>query len=122
MVTKKGKKISGGKYIKSRKRKSYERRGQEKDVKLGEEKRKSKRIRGGNKKNFMLKGKFVNIKDKNGKVKKVEIKNVIETPSNRFLARQNILTKGTILETDLGKVKITNRPSQESMINGILIE
>ena len=54
--------------------------------------------------------------------KKVEIKNVLETPSNRFLARQNVLTKGTILETELGKVKITNRPSQEGMINGILVE
>jgi len=121
MVSKKGKKISGGKYIKRRKKKAYERIGQEKVVKLGEEKRKSKRIRGGNKKSFMLRGKFVNVKDKN-KIKKVEIKNVIETPSNRFLARQNILTKGTIVETELGKVKITNRPSQESMINGTLIE
>ena len=121
MVTKKGKKISGGKYIKSRKKKSYERTGQKRIVKLGEEKRKSKRVRGGNKKNFMLKGKFVNIKTKD-KNKKVEIKNVVETPSNRFLARQNILTKGTIVETELGKVKITNRPSQEAMINGILVE
>jgi len=121
MVTKKGRKISGGKYIKRRKKKAYERTGQGRIVKLGEEKRKSKRIRGGNKKNFMLKGKFVNIKTKD-KIQKVEIKNVIETPSNRFLARQNILTKGTIVETELGKVKITNRPSQESMINGILIE
>ena len=121
MVTKKGRKISGGKYIKRRKKKSYERTGQDRIVKLGEEKRRVKRVRGGNKKNFMLKGKFVNIKTKD-KIQKVEIKNVIETPSNRFLARQNILTKGTIVETELGKVKITNRPSQESMINGILIE
>ena len=52
----------------------------------------------------------------------VEIKNVLETPSNRFLARQNIITKGTILETELGKVRVTNRPSQEGVINGILIE
>ena len=69
----------------------------------------------------MLKGKFINIKTKN-KIQKVEIKNVVETPSNRFLARQNILTKGTIVETELGKAKITNRPSQEPIINGILIE
>ena len=55
-------------------------------------------------------------------MKKTEIKNVLETPSNRFLARQNIITKGTIVETSLGKVKITNRPTQEGNINGILIE
>jgi small subunit ribosomal protein S8e len=48
--------------------------------------------------------------------------NVLETPSNRFLARQNIITKGTIVETELGKVKITNRPTQEGIVNGILVE
>jgi len=98
---KKGKKISGGKYIKNRKKKKYEIAGQRRIVKIGEDKRK----------------KFVNV----GK-QKTEIKNVLETPSNRFLARQNILTKGTIIETELGKVKITNRPTQEGVVNGILIE
>jgi|TARA_Y100000310_G_scaffold329083_1_gene398313 small subunit ribosomal protein S8e len=118
-----GKKISGGKYIKSRKKKLYERPGQKTVVKLGEEKRKSKRLRGGSKKIFFLKAKFVNVKTKNKeKNKKTEIKNVLETPSNRFLARQNVITKGTIVETEFGKVKITNRPSQEGIINGTLIE
>ncbi len=114
-----GRKISGGRYIKNRKKKSYEIAGQKRVVKIGEEKRKTKKTMGGNKKTFLLKAKFVNIPSKN---KKVEIKNVIETPSNRFLARQNILTKGTIIETELGKVKITSRPSQEGVVNGILIE
>lgn len=117
----KGKKISGGKYIKSRKKKSYESEGQKKTVKLGEEKRKTKKIRGGNIKTFLLRAKIINIQSKN-KSQKAEIKNVIETPSNRFLARQNILTKGTIVETDKGKAKITNRPTQEGNINGILLE
>ena len=118
---KKGKKISGGKYIKNRKKKSYEIAGQKRIVKKGEEKRKTKRTIGGNKKTFLLKAKFVNVQTKDKKLK-VEIKNVIETPSNRFLARQNIITKGTIIETELGKVKVTNRPSQEGSINGILVE
>ncbi len=116
-----GKKITGGKYIKRRKKKLHELPGQKRIVKLGEEKRKSKRIRGGKKKTFLLNTKFINVKTEN-KNQKVEIKNVLETPSNRFLARQNILTKGTIVETELGKAKITNRPSQEGMINGVLIE
>lgn len=117
---KKGKKISGGKYIKSRKKKSYEIAGQKRIVKRGEERRKTKRTRGGNKKTFLLKAKFVNVQTKDKKLK-VEIKNVLKTPSNRFLARQNIITKGTILETELGEVKVTNRPSQEGSVNGILI-
>ncbi|MFH1787286.1 MAG: 30S ribosomal protein S8e [archaeon] len=117
----KGKKISGGKYIKNRKKKSYEIAGQKRVVKKGEEKRKTKRTLGGNKKTMTLKTKFVNVKSED-KTSKVEIKNVLETPSNRFLARQNIITKGTILETEIGKVKVTNRPSQEGVVNGILAE
>ena len=61
----------------------------------------------------------VQIKDKK---QKLNIKNVVETPSNRFLARQNVITKGTIVETEAGRVRITNRPTQEGNINGILIE
>ena len=116
-----GKKITGGKYIKRRKKKAYERPGQKRIVKLGEDKRKTVKTRGGNIKTFLLRGKMINVKQKD-KNKKTEIKNVLETPSNRFLARQNILTKGTIVETDIGKVKITNRPTQEGVIYGVLVE
>ena len=122
MTTKKGKKISGGKYTKQRKKKKNERPGQRKVVKLSDvDKRKSKRVRGGNRKVFLLRVKVVNVQ-KNGKTKSAEIKKVIETPSNRFLARQNVVTKGTIVETSEGKVRITNRPTQEGILNGVLIE
>lgn len=118
---KKGRKITGGKYVKSGKRKLHERPGQKKTVKLGDEKRKTKKVRGGNTKTFVLRSNIVNLQD-SGKSKKAAIKNVVETPSNRFLARQNVITKGTIVETELGKVKVTNRPSQEGTINGILVK
>ena len=118
---KKGKKISGGKYVKRRKKKSYERAGQKRAIKLGEEKRKIKNSWGKNKKIFLIMVKYINVKTKS-ESKKVEIKNVLETPSNRFLARQNVVTKGTIVDTELGKVKVTNRPSQEGNVNGALIE
>ena len=119
---KKGRKISGGRYIQSRKKKLFELPGQKRIVKLGEEnKTKSKRVMGANRKSYMVKAKFVNVKD-GKKTKKLEIKNVLETPSNRFLARQNIITKGTIVETSGGKVKITNRPTQESVLNGVIVE
>ena len=116
-----GRKVSGGKYKKRRKKKMYELPGQRREVGLGMEKRKDKRVMGGRKKTFLLRGNMINVKIGN-KTQKLEIRNVLETPSNRFLARQNILSKGTIVQTEKGKVRITNRPSQEGMINGILIE
>lgn len=116
-----GRKKTGGKYKKHKKKKLYEISGQKRVLKTGEEKRKTLRVRGGNLKNSLLRSKSINI-EKKGKIIKAEIKNVLETPSDRFLARQNILTKGAIVETDKGKVKITNRPTQEGIINGILLE
>lgn len=116
----KGRKISGGRYIPYRKKKSREIAGQKRIIKLGTEKIKTKKGRGGNRKVFLLGAKKINIQEK-GKSKKLEIKNVLETPSNRFLARQNVITKGTIVLTEQGKVRVTNRPTQEGVINGILI-
>ena len=116
-----GRKISGGRYHKSRKKKLYELPGIKRTVRLGEEKKKTVKIRGGKKKTFLFKSKLINLVV-SGKTKKVEIKNVVETPSNRFLARQNVLTKGTIVETGMGRARVTNRPGQEGVVNGVLIK
>ena len=120
---KQGKKLSGGRYHKPRKKKKYETVRQPRIVKLKETKKKTVRTRGGNKKTVLLGCDTINIIDpKTKKAKAVKIKNVTETPSNVFLARQNILTKGAIIETEAGKAKVTNRPSQEGCVQGILVE
>ena len=119
----KGRKITGGKYKFFRKKKKYELAGIVRKVKLGKTKQKVIRGMGGNKKTVLLSSEFANVFDPDSKKsKKSKIKNVLETPSNRFLARQNILVKSAIIETDLGKAKITNRPSQEGMIQAVLIK
>ncbi|MBU2497073.1 MAG: 30S ribosomal protein S8e [Nanoarchaeota archaeon] len=118
-----GRKATGGKYKKAKKRKLRERVGHIRYVNLGKEKRKSLKTRGGDKKVVLLSSNKVNLFDPSTKkTQKVEIKSVLETPSNRFLARRNIITKGTIIETEKGKAKVTNRPSQEGTINAILIK
>jgi len=117
-----GRKISGGRYIAKRKKKKYELARVPRVVKISETKRKTMKVQGGSKKQVLLACNKVNIISKDKKAKVVEIKNVIETSANRFWARQNRLVKGAIIETDLGKAKITNRPGQEGSINAILIE
>ncbi len=115
-----GRKISGGKYHRERKKKSFEKKGQGILVSLGDSRRKKVRGRGGNKRTILLRENIVNV-NVNGKSQKAQIKNVLETPQNRFLARQNRLMKGVIIETSLGKAKITNRPSREGNINAVLV-
>ena len=121
VIMKLGRKASGGKYKAIRKKRSNEIKGQARVVKLGDKKTKKLRTKGGRKKIVSLNQKEINVFD-GKKTKKVEITNVLETPSNRFLARQNILVKGAIVETSLGRVKITNRPSQEGNAQGILLK
>lgn len=116
-----GRKASGGKYNKVKKRKLSKATGQVRIVNLGEKKTKVMRTVGGNKKLVSLSHNSVNVTAK-GKAKVVSIKNVLETPSNRFLARQNVLVKGAIIETEIGKARITNRPSQEGIVQAIVVE
>jgi small subunit ribosomal protein S8e len=116
-----GKKTSGGRYPNPKKKKKDERNRQERVVKLGERKTKTLRKKGGKRKLIAHSIEKANISD-NKKTKVATIKNVLETPSNTFLARQNVLVKGAIIETELGKAKITNRPSQEGMVQAILIK
>ncbi|MAG50660.1 30S ribosomal protein S8e [archaeon] len=117
----KGRKITGGKYKDSRKKKKYSLSGTTRKVKLRTTKQKLIRELGGTKKKVLLSAEFANIIDpETKKAKKAKITSVLETPANHFLARQNILIKGAIIETELGNAKITNRPSQEGSVQAVL--
>lgn len=116
-----GRKSTGGKYHRNHKRKWYEHKSQENKTSLGETKNKIVRTRGGRFKAILLKSNKANLVVK-GKTEVVHIKNVLQTPQNVFLARQNRLIKGAIVETSKGKARITNRPSREGVVNAILVE
>ncbi|MFW6220165.1 MAG: 30S ribosomal protein S8e [Nanoarchaeota archaeon] len=92
-------------------------------TKIGQTKKKITRTIGGNSKEMLLNVEFVNVLDpKNKTSSKAKLLNVLENEANRNFIRRNILTKGTIVKTEKGKVKITNRPGQEGTVNGILVE
>lgn len=117
----KGRKTTGGKYHRNRKKRLHETQSQENKTTLGETKSKMVRTRGGHEKVILLKSNKANLVI-GKKTEQVTIKNVLETPQNIFLSRQNRLIKGAIIETSKGKARITNRPSREGVINAILVE
>ncbi len=117
----KGKKITGGRYHKPRKKKFFEKTRQERTVFVGETRKKKIRERGGSVRTTLALENHANVKTAKG-VKRVEITNVLDTPQNTFLARQNRIAKSVIIETPLGKARITNRPSREGSVNAVLIE
>lgn len=59
---------------------------------------------------------------KTGVTRKATIETVIENRADPNYVRRNILTKGAIIKTDLGKARVVNRPGQSGVINAVLIE
>lgn len=120
--TRSKRKVSSGKYQKYRKKRVHEMGSLPVHTKLGKRKSKIVRGRGGNKKVKLLATELANVYDpKSKKYKKAKIKTILESPANRHFVRRNIMTKGTIIDTELGKAKITSRPGQEGTINAVLI-
>lgn len=116
------KKLSGGLYKPYRKTKVCELLSYPILTKSGNTKLKKMRTRGGHTKIKMLRAEYVNVFDKKeGKHKKVMIKAVLENPANRHFVRKNIINKGAIVDTELGKARITSKPGQEGSLNAVLI-
>lgn len=58
---------------------------------------------------------------KTNKTTKTDIITVKENTANIHYVRRNILNKGAIIETKIGKAKVTSRPGQSGTINAILL-
>jgi len=85
--------------------------------------RKIDRVKAGELKYRLLSTNVVNIYDpKEKKHFKGNIKSVIESPSNVNYIRRNIMTKGSLIETDKGIARITSRPGQEGRLNAVLLK
>ena len=116
-------KISGGRIQMARKKRRYELGREPVYTHIAEIRRKIVRVRGGNHKIKLLRGNVVNVYNpKTGKTEKARVISVIDNPANPHFAQRNIITKGAIVSTDLGKVKITSRPGQHGVLNGVLVE
>lgn len=116
-------KVSGSPYKSWRTKRKFELGREPTMTKIEKKKMKILKTRGGNKKSVLLSEGTANIYDpKTKKYAKIKIKTVVESPANRHFIRRNILTKGTIIDTEKGRARITNRPGQEGVINAVLIE
>ena len=79
------------------------------------------RKRGGSKKLVSIYAGYANVVMADGKIRKAKIKTVIDSPNNPNFKRMNIITKGVILETEVGKARVTNRPGQDGVVNAKIV-
>ena len=116
-------KATGGRYVTLRKKRKSDSGSIPTYTKVGKIKKRADRVLGGNVKTRLLDTDIANVMNpKTKKSFKTKIKSVIENPANRHYVRRNIITKGTIIDTEKGKAKVTSRPGQEATVNAILIE
>jgi small subunit ribosomal protein S8e len=93
-----------------------------KAVAIGEEKKEGIRVTGGGSKIRSFTTSSCCVTDPSGKSRRTKILDVVENRADPHLVRSDVITKGAIILTEMGKVKVTSRPGQVGMVQGVLIE
>jgi small subunit ribosomal protein S8e len=115
-------KFTGKKYKYFRKKRKCELERPPIETKMGEAKKKKQRTMGGNFKLKLFSTSIINVTNPStNKTSVAKILRFESNPASKDYNRRHILTKGTIVETELGKVKVTSRPGQHGVLNGILV-
>lgn len=118
-----GRKYTGGRLNPYRSRRKYEIDRYPNEPVVGSENIITRRVRGRNYKMAVKSLEFVNVNDnENKKTIKTKIIKTLKNPANKDYERRGVLSKGAIVETELGHVKIVSRPGQVGTINGVVIK
>ncbi|NYB52154.1 MAG: 30S ribosomal protein S8e [Methanobacteriaceae archaeon] len=93
------------------------------ETKIGDRRIKKIRTKGGNEKIRLTNEQKINVVNpETQEVELAEIISVVENQANTHFVRRNIITKGAVVETSVGKVKVTSRPGQDGIINGTMVK
>jgi len=114
-------KKTSGMLKRGQKKKKYQRGRDFLEASVGEKKIKIKRTRGSGTKRILLSVSIANV-IVDGKAQKTKILAVADNKADSHFIRRNVVTKGAIINTDLGKARVTSRPGQEGVVNAVLIE
>lgn len=115
-------KSTGGRYIENRGKRKAGLGREPSNTRLDEKRLRIIRTRGGNEKLRLASENKINLfNPENNTAETVEIITVLENSADPNYVRRNIITKGAIVETSAGKAKVTSRPGQDGVINGVLI-
>jgi small subunit ribosomal protein S8e len=119
----KKKKPSGGKRHANRSRRAFEADDYPFEPVVGETVRSPKRTSGGALSFGLRAATDANVFDgSSGKTVKTKIVRVSENKANREYARRGVITRGAVIETALGSAKVTSRPSDDGVVNAVLIK
>jgi len=113
-------KATGGRSHPSRGRRLSEKDGFSIEPVVGETSRRLSRTRGGAISAGIVTAGVANVADSAGKVTKSKILKVKKSPANRDYERRGVITRGALIETELGDAVVTSRPSDDGVVNAVL--
>ncbi|MEM4296071.1 MAG: 30S ribosomal protein S8e [Candidatus Anstonellales archaeon] len=111
---------TGAKKVKAKDKKLAHAGGYFIPTRIGEREIKIIRTRGGNRKIKVKKDSYANVATENG-IKRAKIIKLLQG-NNPDYTREGVITKGSIIETEIGKAIVTSRPNQHGVINAKLIK
>ena len=115
-------KRTGGRLRPIRKKRRFEIGRELQSATVGSGTVKKYRVRGANLKLRILTTQTINVFDPaTKKMQPAKIVTVRENPSNPNYVQRNIITKGAILETEVGLVRVRSRPGQDGILNGVRV-
>lgn len=90
---------------------------------LNEVSRKTETGRSKIKKFKLVSDEYVNVSDPStGLTEKLKIVDVVRNPANVDYNRRGVITRGVIVRTEKGLVKIVSRPGQDGVLNAVVYE
>ena len=117
------KKLTGGKRRPNRSRRAFEADDYPFEPVSGETVRSPKRTRGGSLSYGLRSAAEANVFDgSSGKTVNSKILRVTANKANREYERRGVITRGATIETELGTARVTSRPSDDGVVNAVLLK
>jgi small subunit ribosomal protein S8e len=118
-----GRKYTGGRRIALRSRRKFELDRYPNEAIIGSNLIVTRRVRGDNRKMALKTVEFANVSNyEEKKTTRSKILRVIKNTANKDYERRGVITKGTVIETELGLARVVSRPGQVGLINAIQLK
>jgi len=117
----KGRKKTGGKINLHRKKRKFELGSQPAHTILGKERKKFSKRKFGRMKMVSIAADVANVYNpKTKRTEKTKILDIESNPANPHFVRRKVITKGSVIKTELGMAVVTSRPSQVGIVSAVL--
>lgn len=112
---------TGGRVARPAKKRKHELGREPTETQLGEPSLRVVDARGDGTKVRALATNVANVAD-GGETKRADIEDVVRNDADPNYVRRNIITKGAVIETDVGQARVTSRPGQTGRVDAVALE